>query len=174
MDETLLNQLKQSLHEAIEHANSDWTIRQLPQDEKPPMDLLLLADPSEQNIAQYIFESEVYVAVENQNVIGVYVLKEVTPGKVELMNVAVAETHQGKGIGKALVLHAVGRAKLHGMRSIEIGTGNSSIQQLALYQKCGFRLKEIVPDYFNTNYAEPIFGKGIQCRDMVRLQLNLD
>lgn len=173
MDETLFNPLKQNLHGATEPAKFDWTIRQLLQDEKLPMDLLLLADPSEQSIAQYIHESDVYVALENQHVIGVYVLKEVAPGKVELLNVAVAETLQGKGIGKALVLHAIEEARTRGMKSIEIGTGNSSIHQLALYQKCGFRLKEIVHDYFIANYDEPIFENGIQCRDMVRLELNL-
>lgn len=60
------------------------------------------------------------------------------------------------------------------MESIEIGTGNSSIQELALYQKCGFRLKEIIHDYFVDNYDEPIFENSIQCRDMVLLQLKFN
>jgi len=172
MDEKLLGNLKKSLHEAIEYAKSQWVIRELLPNEKPPMDLLLLADPSEMSIEKYIHKSKVYVAVEEALVIGVYVLMEIAPGKAEIMNVAVAETHQGKGIGKALVLHAIKNARALGMKSIEIGTGNSSIQQLALYQKCGFRLTEIIHDYFIGNYDEPIFENGIQCRDMVRLQIS--
>ena len=136
------------------------------------MDLLLLADPSEKSIENYIHEGKVFVSVKNSLVVGVYVLTEMTPEKAEIMNVAVAETHQGKGIGKALVQHAIKTARLLGMESIEIGTGNLSIQQLALYQKCGFRLKEIIHDYFIDNYDEPIFENGIQCRDMVRLSVN--
>ncbi|WP_342559492.1 GNAT family N-acetyltransferase [Metasolibacillus sp. FSL K6-0083] len=119
------------------------------------MDLLLLADPSETSIEKYIHKSKVFVAVEDGLVVGVYALMEKAPGK-------------------ALVQHAIKSARLLGMESIEIGTGNSSIQQLALYQKCGFRLKEIIHDYFIDNYDEPIFENGIQCRDMVRLQISLN
>ena len=73
---------------------------------------------------------------------------EIGPKRAELMNIAVADSHQGKGMGKALVLHAIEVARANDMQSIELGTGNSSIQQLALYQKCGFRMKEIIHDHF--------------------------
>jgi len=176
MEESQFDKLKQSVNETIEHAkprNIEWMIRQLKKGEKLPMDLLLLADPSEQSVEKYIHKSEVYVAVENEDLIGVFVLLEIAPGKAELMNVAVAESHQGKGLGKALVLQAIEVAKMRGMQSVELGTGNSSIQQLALYQKCGFRMKEIHHDYFIVNYDEPIFENEIQCRDMVRLGIKL-
>lgn len=173
MTENLIESLKKSVHEAIEHAESQCVIRKLQPNEKLPMDLLLLADPAETSIEKYIHKSKVYVAVEETLVAGVCVLMEIAPSKTEIMNVAVAETRQGKGVGKALVLHAIKSARELGMKSIEIGTGNSSIQQLALYQKCGFRLKEIIHDYFVDNYEERIFENGIQCRDMVRLELLL-
>lgn len=172
IDKRLFESLMKSLYEAIELAESKCVIRTLQPNEKLPMDLLLLADPSETSIEKYIHKSKVFVAVEDALVVGVYVLMQTAPGKVEIMNVAVAETHQGEGIGKALVQHTIKSARLIGMESIEIGTGNSSIQQLALYQKCGFRLKEIIHDYFVDNYDEPIFENGIQCRDMVRLEFN--
>lgn len=170
MDKTLFESLKKSLHEAFEHAESQYIIRALQQNEKLPMDLLLFADPSNASIEKYIHKSKVFVAVEDALVVGGYVLMEIAHNKAEIMNVAVAESHQGKGIGKALVQHAIKSARLLCMESIEIGTGNSSIQQLALYQKCGFRLKEIIHDYFIDNYDEPIFENGIQYRDMVRLE----
>ena len=174
MDKALFESLKKSLHEAIEHVESQYVIRALQSNEKLPMELLLLADPSETSIEKYIHKSKVFVTVEDTLIVGVYVLMEMAPGKAEIMNVAVAETHQGKGIGKALVQHAIKSARLLGMESIEIGTGNSSIQELALYQKCGFRLKEIIHDYFVDNYDEPIFENSIQCRDMVLLQLKFN
>ena len=148
-------------------------ITRLKNNESAPMPLLLLADPSEKNILKYLDNSEVYVALEKEVIVGVYVLKKIGPLKVELMNIAVAESHQGMGIGKTLVQHAIEAAKTSGMQSIELGTGNSSIQQLALYQKCGFRLKEIVHDHFVINYDEPIYENDIQCRDMVRLGIDL-
>lgn len=174
MEKRLIGALKQSLNEANVHAQlmaTQMTIRKLATDESLPMELLLLADPSEKSISKYIDKSDVYIAIESERTIGVYVLCEIAPSKVELMNIAVAESHQGRGIGKLLIHHAIQVAKENSMDSIVLGTGNSSIQQLALYQKCGFRMDEILKDYFVQHYEEPIFENGIQCRDMVRLIL---
>lgn len=148
-------------------------IRLLIQDEKPPMDLLLLADPSRKIVEDYLKRGECFVAELESQVVGVYVLLPTRPETVELVNVAVAEKHHGKGIGKKLVMNAFHTAKEKGYKTIEIGTGNSSIGQLALYQKCGFRITGIDKDFFITHYEEEIFENGIQCRDMIRLSQNL-
>jgi ribosomal protein S18 acetylase RimI-like enzyme len=89
------------------------------------------------------------------------------------LGIAVHEDHQNRGIGKQLVRHAIHNAKLQGYRTIEVGTGNSGIGQLALYQKCGFRMIGIDRDFFVRHYAEEIFENGIPCRDMVRLSQEL-
>ncbi|MBR8689766.1 GNAT family N-acetyltransferase [Bacillus australimaris] len=144
-------------------------IRPLSRDESVPMDLLLLADPSKEKVLAYVEAGACYAAFHEQDVIGVYVLLSLSQQTVEIMNVAVKESYQGKGIGKQLIRHAIAEAKAAGFQTIEIGTGNSSIQQLALYQKCGFRLSSIDRDFFLKHYDEPIFENGIQCMDMVRL-----
>ncbi|SFC35396.1 Acetyltransferase (GNAT) family protein [Bacillus sp. OV322] len=95
------------------------------------------------------------------------------PETAELVNVAVAKEKRGKGIGKELVMHAIKSAKEKGYKTIEAGTGNSSIDQLALYQKCGFRMNSIDRDFFIKHYHEEIYENGIQCRDMVRLSQDL-
>lgn len=95
------------------------------------------------------------------------------PDTIELVNIAVAEARQGQGLGKRLVLHAIEQAKLLGYRTLEIGTGNSSVGQLALYQKCGFRITGVDRDFFLRHYDEPIFENGIQVIDMVRLSQDL-
>ncbi|MDN3498310.1 bifunctional GNAT family N-acetyltransferase/class I SAM-dependent methyltransferase [Microbacterium sp. APC 3898] len=74
------------------------------------------------------------------------------------------------GYGRQLLQHALAESARRGFEFVEIGTGNSSLGQLALYQKCGFRLHAIDPDFFRRNYREPIFENGIECRDMVRLR----
>jgi GNAT superfamily N-acetyltransferase len=51
------------------------------------------------------------------------------PETAELVNIAVKEDLQGKGIGRQLVMHAIETAKSQGFKTIEIGTGNSSIGQ---------------------------------------------
>lgn len=148
-------------------------IRILNKDENPPMDLLLLADPSRNIVEEYLKRGDCFITEYDNQVIGVYVLLPTRPETVELVNVAVAEEHQGRGIGKELVMNAIQLAKEKGYKTIEIGTGNSSIAQLALYQKCGFRITGIDIDYFIKHYQEKIFENGIQCRDMIRLSQDL-
>lgn len=148
-------------------------IRNLNKDENLPMELLLLADPSEEIVKEYVNRGECFVAVSEQKIVGVYVLLPTRPETVELVNVAVEEDQQGRGIGKQLVMDAIKVAKTKGYKTIEIGTGNSGIGQLALYQKCGFRIIGVEMDFFIKHYPEEIFENGIQCRDMVRLSQDL-
>ncbi|MFC3040842.1 GNAT family N-acetyltransferase [Virgibacillus xinjiangensis] len=148
-------------------------IRLLRKQENPPMELLLLADPSRAIVEEYVKRGECFIAESEHQIIGVYVLLPTRPGTVELVNIAVAEKHHGRGIGKQLVRNAIQTAKDKGWKTIEIGTGNSSIGQLALYQKCGFRITGIDINYFIRHYHDEIFENGIQCRDMIRLSLDL-
>ncbi|PSK01327.1 GNAT family N-acetyltransferase, partial [Brevibacillus sp. NRRL NRS-603] len=107
-------------------------IRKLAELEQPPMDLLLLADPSVRLVKDYLQRGHCYVAVLEESIVGVYVLIPTRPDTIELVNVAVDEAHQGIGIGKKLVLHSIEVAKSLGYKTIEVGTGNSSVGQLAL------------------------------------------
>jgi ribosomal protein S18 acetylase RimI-like enzyme len=149
-------------------------IRKLSADEKPPIQLLLLADPSQKLVEEYMRRGQCFVAEVDDNIIGVYVLLPTRPETVELVNIAVDEKHQGRGIGKQLVNHAIQSAKFLGFKTIEIGTGNSSVGQLALYQKCGFRITGVDRDFFIRHYSEEIFENGTQLVDMIRLSQDLD
>jgi len=144
-------------------------IRKLEQEESPPIELLLTADPSENLVKEYLKMGICYIAEEKNQWIGVYVLLPIKEESIELINLAVVEIYQGKGLGKKLVMHAVKEAKKLGYKVIEVGTGNSSIGQLALYQKCGFRINRIDKDFFLINYEEEIYENGIQCVDMIKL-----
>jgi ribosomal protein S18 acetylase RimI-like enzyme len=148
-------------------------IRKLTKGEDLPMELLLLADPSEEIVMEYVNRGECFVAEQEQKVVGVYVLLPTRPETIELVNVAVAEEQHGKGIGKHLVMDAIKTARTKGYQTIEVGTGNSGIGQLALYQKCGFRIVGVDLDFFIRHYTEEIYENGIQCRDMIRLSLDL-
>jgi len=151
----------------------NMNIRQLKKDEKPPMELFLLADPSSEIVEEYVKRGTCFIAEIEKRIIGVYVLLPTRPDTVELINVAVVEDQHGKGIGKQLVLDAIKVAKAKGYKTIEMGTGNSSVGQLALYQKCGFRIIGVDVDFFLRHYSEKIFENGIQCRDMIRLSQDL-
>lgn len=149
------------------------TIRKLRVHEELPLGLLLEADPSEQLVRDYCAGGHCFIAEQQETVIGVFVLIALDSGVAEIKNIALAEPQRGKGLGKQMVLSALEEAKKLGFRSVEIGTGNSSLAQLALYQKCGFRMKSIDRDFFTRHYDDPIFENGLQCRDMVRLDYQL-
>ena len=144
-------------------------IRKLCPGENPPWELLELADPSRMIVEGYVKSSCVYVGEISGEIRAVYVLKETEKVVVEIMNVAVDEVHQGKGLGKQLIFHAINEASKQGYAQLEIGTGNSSIHQLKLYQQCGFRIVSVDFDYFTRSYDEPIYENGLLCRDMIRL-----
>ena len=102
--------------------------------------------------------------------VGVLVLYQIDSTSIEVKNIAVDESEQGKGFGKALLRYCEIVSRELGYEKLIIGTGNSSIGQLALYQKEGFEISRIEKDFFITNYHEPIFENGIQCKHMVILE----
>lgn len=150
----------------------DILIKRVKSDEVP-VDLLLLADPSLVQIEAYLHRSYCYLAYDQEQIVGEFVLLPTHPRTIEIVNVAVDERFQGRGIGKALIFSAIDEASKLNYKTVEIGTGNSSIHQLKLYQKCGFRIVGIDHNYFVRHYEEEIYEDEIQCRDMIRLRLEL-
>lgn len=138
--------------------------------QEPPWDLLLLADPSREQVKQYVHAGKCYLAQLQEETVGVLVLKALDAECMEVMNIAVAEAWQGQGIGRQLLRHAIKVARAEAYSRLRIATGNSSVGQLALYQQEGFKISHIVKDYFVHHYPEPIFENGIQCRHQIVLE----
>jgi len=131
------------------------------------MSLLLIADPDEREVKKYLKGASILIAKDKGVLIGIAVL--VTENdKFELINIAVEKSSQGKGVAKLLITDVMTLAKNMGAKQLFVGTGNSSLSQLALYQKCGFRMSYIKTDFF-VSYPDPIYENGIQCLDMVVL-----
>ncbi|HGA1022384.1 TPA: GNAT family N-acetyltransferase [Bacillus cereus] len=137
------------------------------------MELLLLADPSIKVVNGYLKKGECFVLKKDTVTVGIMILIPTCPETIEIINIAVSEKEQGKGYGKYLLGFAIDYAKKEEYKTIEIGTGNSSLMQLGLYQKCGFRITSVDKDFFLRNYNEEIYENGIQCMDMIRLTQNL-
>lgn len=138
-----------------------------------PYDLLLLADPSIEMVDDYFRRGHCVLAYCGDRLVGEFVLIPTRPATVEIVNIAVDEGVQGQGFGKRLVKQAIREAKRLGAKTIEIGTGNSSVMQLYLYQKCGFRIVGVDVDFFVRHYEEAIEENGIPCRDMIRLAMDI-
>ncbi|HAZ9818015.1 TPA: GNAT family N-acetyltransferase, partial [Enterococcus faecium] len=128
-----------------------------------PWSLLLDADPDKEKVQVYVSRGSGWIWKEKEKTIGVliYVARE---KEYEIVNVAVAPTYQGKGIGGKLLETAF--QKLSQLASsqtqIIIRTGSTSSAALHLYQKMGYVEIGRVKDYFIHHYSEPIFENGDQ------------
>ena len=136
------------------------------------LEYLLLADESEQVVNTYISDGEMYAILFEENIAGVVLFTFHADDVVELKNIALASSSRGKGLGKLVVNEAFNIYKRRGMSKMIVGTANSSIGNLAFYQKAGFRMAEIKKDFFK-KYPEPIFEDGIRALDMVMFEKDL-
>lgn len=136
-----------------------------------PWPLLLEADPYRPRVESYIARSTVLGLYGHDRVLAVAALLQLDRGTVELMNIAVEPALRGRGLGRRLMQCAAARAEMAGAREMVVGTGNSSLGELAFYQKMGFRIVGVDRDYFVREYPQAIVENGIACRDRIRLAL---
>lgn len=136
-------------------------------------ELLLEADPEKQLVDDYVQKGTLLEARQLDDLLGVLVLLPTRPATIEIVNVAVSVQHRGKKIAQTLIHEALQEAKQRGYQTVEIGTGSTGVEQLYLYQKCGFRMTHIDRDFFVRHYSEPIVENGLLLRDMVRLSQDI-
>jgi GNAT superfamily N-acetyltransferase len=86
---------------------------------------------------------------------------------------AVLESHQGHGIGRALMDSAVALARHEGRSAVVVATAAADIGNLRFYQRLGFRMRSIECDAVTeaTGYDPRLEIDGIQLRDRVWLDL---
>ncbi|VEI08286.1 GNAT family N-acetyltransferase [Kurthia zopfii] len=129
------------------------------------LDLLLLADEDQDVVMGYINEGKLFEINENNKRAGVIQIIE-CEGFYEIKNIAIIPELQGQGIGKKALRFVERISYDDGAQLMKVGTANSSISNIAFYQKAGYRLDSITHDFF-TDYKEPIFENGIQAIDML-------
>lgn len=139
----------------------------------PDRSLLLLADESEESVADYAGRGTTYAACRRRADPRPVRIAPYAAFTAEVVNIAVAPEYQRRGIATALLQHAVRTARDAGFRLLEIGTGDIGAGQIALYERCGFVRCGIDEDYFRKHYPAPIFENGVECRHMVRLRMEL-
>ena len=94
------------------------------------------------------------------------------PFTMELVNLAVEESCQGRGVGKRLIRHAVETARNAGCTVLEVGTGNPNratgpLPTLRILDRFDRQR------FFSRHYREKIIENGIECRHMIRLKMEL-
>lgn len=83
------------------------------------------------------------------------------------------ETHRNRRIGRTLLEEALSHARKREYRKVVLKIGNSSLRQLFLYQRMGFRMVAINENYFSGKYKNPLYEDGIRCLDQVELEYRL-
>jgi ribosomal protein S18 acetylase RimI-like enzyme len=94
--------------------------------------------PMLQDYRQVIASAQVWVAVLDDQVVGVLVLTETAEGLV-LENLAVEPRAQGLGVGKALLLLAESLARQAGRDEIRLFTNILMVENRVLYGRFGYR-----------------------------------
>ena len=138
------------------------------EDKKKNLALLLLADPEEEAIDKYINDCEIFEFYHKDILIGQGAIKQLSSTIYEIKNFAIYEKFHNCGYGKILI-KLLCKKYLENFKNIEILVGTSE-QGVGFYKKCGFQFSHVIKDFFITNYKQPIFENGIQCKDMFYLK----
>lgn len=134
--------------------------------------LLLLAEGSERGLRWGLAHlvDAVYRMDDDERLVGVATMRWDEP--CELQELAIDEAMQGRGLGKQLVAWLIDEARRQGKQQMLVGTANASINNIAFYQKCGFRMDHVRQNYFSY-YDKPVYEHGIEVRDMLVFRYDL-
>jgi GNAT superfamily N-acetyltransferase len=112
-----------------------------------PVDRAVLSNPEERIIKP---GGMVFFALLDGAVVGTCALIKHNDGLFELSKMAVADTHQGKGIGTQLLRHVIVWARSRSIQKLFVETNTVLERAVRLYQRVGFR--EIAFDGSNAHY----------------------
>lgn len=138
-------------------------IRNINNNKRLFLPLLLLGDEQEDMIDRYLDMSDLFVAFDNDCPIAVVAIMCLSDNTVEIKNLAVDIRYQRKGIGRTMIAHI---RQFYQCHKILVGTGESPATT-DFYKKCGFVFSHRIPDFFTNNYDHPIIDGGVQLKDMV-------
>lgn len=145
-------------------------IKQITDNKKQYLDLLLLADPDEEMLDRYLEPGEMFVMEENGSPLCVAVVLALTDSVCELKNIAVKPEFQhalkGSEMLNFLFSHYGGW-----FDKMIVGTGYDGV---GFYEKNGFVYSHTLKNFFKDNYAEPVLDEnGQQYIDMIYYKKDL-
>ena len=146
---------------------TDMEIKEIKNNKKQFLSLLLLADEQENMINQYIDRGTMYVLDDNGIKCECIVTDE-GKGVLEIKNIATEPEYRGNGYGKALIDFVAMKYKCK-YSILQVGTGDSPLT-VPFYEKCGFVRSHSIKNFFIDNYDHPIYECGVQLVDMIYLQ----
>ena len=145
-------------------------IREIKENKKQYLSLLLLADEQENMIDRYIDRGTMYV-LDDDGVKCECVVTDEGEGILEIKNIATEPQYQRKGYARTMI-DFICRKYKEDFSVLQIGTGDSPLT-VPFYEKCGFVRSHTVKNFFTDNYDHPIYECGVLLTDMVYLRKNL-
>lgn len=146
-------------------------VKQITENKKQFLDLLLIGDEQENMIDRYLEQGDLF-ALYDEDLKAVCVVSHEDELTCELKNIAVYPQYQRKGYGKSLINYISGYYKCR-YKTMLVGTGEvHSI--LSFYEQCGFKLSHRITNFFTDNYDHPMFEDGVQLVDMIYLKKELE
>jgi GNAT superfamily N-acetyltransferase len=110
-----------------------------------------------------------YLAQNADEAVGAFVMQW-AQDESEILYIATTPQVRGQGYGKAIIHWIIDEARRRSIGEIWVGTANAGLDNIAFYQKCGFRMDSVRKDYFDY-FPAPIYENGIRIRDMLMLKL---
>ena len=145
-------------------------INKINDNKKQYIDLLLLADESEDMIDKYLERGEMFVLYDS-DLKSICVVTEECPDTCELKNIATYEIWHGMGYGSKLIQYITAYYKGK-YKTMIVGTGDVP-KSLKFYEKNGFTVSHKIKNFFTDNYDHIMFEDDIQLVDMVCLTKEL-
>ena len=137
--------------------------------------MLLDADEGEERIRAVLLDPTctAYACWLDSQLAGATVVRWQKKDPCEILYIEVAAALRGRGYGKQIMQALQDEMRSRGGRSLLVGTANAALENIAFYQKCGFRMYEIRRDYF-AYIQPPVLEHGIVLRDMLVLRYDLE
>lgn len=145
-------------------------IREIKEDKKIYIELLLLADEEVKMIDKYLDRGQMFV-LDDEGIKAECVVTQEGDNVIEIKNIAVYPKYQKKGYGRKLIEFVENKYK-NDFDIIRVGTGDSKLT-IPFYENCGFKRSYCIKDFFVNNYENPIYEDGIRLKDMVYLEKKL-
>lgn len=146
-------------------------IRQISEDKRDFLPLLLLGDEQEDMILRYLDRGTLLALYDGGALRTAAVVTDEGGGVFELKNLATEPGSQGRGYGRAMVEHIIETCRGRGTRLL-VGTGDSPLT-VPFYERLGFRESHRVKNFFTDHYDHPIYEAGRRLADMVYLSMEL-
>lgn len=137
--------------------------------------LLLEAEEGEERIRAALLDPAytTYACWLDDRPVGAAVVRWEEGETSEIIYIAVAADVRGYGYGKQIIRVLQEDLRARGGHTLLVGTANAALENIAFYQKCGFRMFEVKRDYFSYIHP-PVSEHGIVLRDMIVFRYDLD